>query len=107
MENVGEIGRFGYYRPLRHIYNASVVRCALFVFSIDDPKQNAGSLLTPGSKTVFHALSHGTLGFALHGSSFNHFLIGGNSSTANQILRNKWLLKLPCKAKPRVPYERA
>ena len=59
---------------------------ALFVFSIDDPKQNAGSLLTPVSDTVFYALSHGTLGFALHGSSFNHFLIGGNSSTANQIL---------------------
>ena len=34
----------------------------------------------------FYALSHGTLGFALHGSSYNHFLIGGDSSTANQIL---------------------
>ena len=59
---------------------------SLFVFSIVGPKQNAGSLLTPVSDTVFNALSHGTLGFALHGSSFNHFLIGGNSSTANQIL---------------------
>ena len=58
---------------------------ALFVFSIVGPKQNAGSLLTPVSETVFYALSHGTLGFALHGSSLNHFLIGGNSSTANQI----------------------
>ena len=58
----------------------------LFVFLIVGPKQNAGSLLTPVSDTVFYALSHGTLGFALHGSSFNHFLIGANSSTANQIL---------------------
>ena len=62
---------------------------ALFVFSIVGPKQNAGSLLTPVSDTVLYALSHGTLGFALHGSFFNHFLIGGDSSTANQILRNK------------------
>ena len=57
----------------------------LFVFSIDDPKQNAGSHLTVVSGVVFDALSHGTLGFALHGSFFNHFLIGGESSTANQI----------------------
>ena len=59
---------------------------ALFVFSIDDLKQNAGSLLTSVSYTVCYALSYGTLGFALHGSSLNHILIGGNSSTANQIL---------------------
>ena len=77
----------------------------LFVFLIVGPKQNAGSLLTPVSETVY-VLSYGTLGFALHGSSFNHFLIGGNSLTANQILRNS-LLKLPCKAKSRIPCERA
>ena len=59
---------------------------ALFVSSMVGSKQNAGSLLTPVSETVFYALSYGTLGFALHGSSLNHFLIGGNSSTANQIL---------------------
>ena len=57
-----------------------------FVFSMVGPKQNAGSLLTPVSDTIFDALSHGTLGFALHGSFFNHYLIGGDSSTANQIL---------------------
>ena len=34
------------------------------------------------SDTVFHALSHGTFGFALHGSFFNHVLIGGNSSNS-------------------------
>ena len=56
---------------------------------------------------IFYALSHGTLGFALHGSYLNHFLIGGNSSTANQIRWNKWLLKLPWKAELRVPCERA
>ena len=61
----------------------------------------------PVSDTIFGALSHGTLGFALHGSYLNHFLIGGNSSTANQILSCKWLLKLPWRAKPRVPLERA
>ena len=76
---------------------------ALFVFSIDGPKQNAGSLLTPVSNTVFYAVLSATLGFALRGSSFNHYLIGANSPTANQ----KWLLKLPWKAKPRVPYEKA
>ena len=59
---------------------------ALFVFSTVGPRQNAGSLLTPVSYTGFYALSYGTLGFALHGSSFNHCLIGGDSSTANQIL---------------------
>ena len=45
---------------------------SLFVFLIDDPKQNAISLLTPVSNTVFHALSRGTLRFAFHGSFKNH-----------------------------------
>ena len=58
----------------------------LFVFLKSDPKQNARSLLTPVSDPAFHALSHGSLSFALHGSFFNHFLIGQNSSTANQNL---------------------
>ena len=49
---------------------------SLFVFSLSDPKQNARSLLTPVSGTVFYALSHGSLAFALHGSFFNHLLIG-------------------------------
>ena len=44
----------------------------LFVFSIDGPKQNAGSLLTPVSDIVFYALSSGTHGFALHGSFNKH-----------------------------------
>ena len=48
----------------------------LFVFSLSDPKQNARSFLTPVSGTVVYALSHGSLGFALHGSFFNHLLIG-------------------------------
>ena len=51
----------------------------VFVFSIDGLKQNAGLLLTHVSYTVFYALSYVTLGFALHGSFFHHFLIGGNS----------------------------
>ena len=53
------------------------------------PKQNAGSLLTAVSDTVLYAPLYGTLGFALHGSFFNHFLIGQNSSTANQNLFKK------------------
>ena len=44
----------------------------LFVFSIDDPKQNAGSHLTPVPSIVFDALSDGTIGFAFHGSFNNH-----------------------------------
>ena len=80
---------------------------ALFVFLIVGPKQNAGSLLTPVLDTIFHTLSHGTFGLALHGSLFNHVFIGGKSSTANQILSCKWILKLPWRAKPRVPLERA
>ena len=49
-------------------------------FLESDPKQNAGSLLTPVSDPAFHALSYGSLSFALHGSFFNHSLIGQNSS---------------------------
>ena len=49
---------------------------SLFVFSLSDPKQYAWSLLTSVSGTVFYALSHGSLAFALHGSFFNHLLIG-------------------------------
>ena len=45
---------------------------SLFVFWIDSPKQNAGSLLTLVPHTVFYALSHGALGFSPHGSFNNH-----------------------------------
>ena len=48
------------------------ITLTLFVFSTDDPKQIAGSLLTPVSSIVTDALSHGTLGFAFHGSFNNH-----------------------------------
>ena len=50
----------------------SVAFHLLFVSSIDDPKQNAGSFLTPVFSIVFYALLHGTLGFAFHGSFNNH-----------------------------------
>ena len=62
------------------------VQNALFVFLKSDPKQNARSLLTPVSDPDFHAPSHGSLDFAHHGSFFDHFIIGQNSSTANQNL---------------------
>ena len=59
---------------------------SLFVFLKSDQKQNARSLLTPVSDPADPALSHGSLSFTLHGSLFNHFMIGQNSSTANQNL---------------------
>ena len=58
----------------------------LFVFMIVGPKQNAGSLLTPVSDTVFYALSHCSHGLSLLGSCLNHSLIGENAPTANLIL---------------------
>ena len=44
---------------------------SLFVFSIGDPKQNVNSFMTPVYDSVFNALSHGSLGFVLHGSPIN------------------------------------
>ena len=61
---------------------------SLLVFSISDPKRNARSLLTSVSDAAFYVLSHGGLGFALHGSFFNLFAISKNSSTAYQNLWN-------------------
>ena len=53
---------------------------------MDGPKQNARSLFTLAYDPAFQALSHGGLGFVLHGSSLNHFLIGRILPTANQNL---------------------
>ena len=44
----------------------------LFVLSIGSRKQNAVSLLTPVSDSVFIALSDGTFLSSLHGSFKNH-----------------------------------
>ena len=49
---------------------------SLFVFQNDDSQQNVNYFLTPVFNSVFNALSHGALRFALHGSSNIHFLIG-------------------------------
>ena len=38
----------------------TLLQWSLFVFSIDDPKQNATTLLTTVSNIVFYALSSGT-----------------------------------------------
>ena len=80
---------------------------SLFVFLINGVKQNARSLLTPVSDTDFYALLHGSLHFVLHGSSnnrlFQRFLLAVEDF---QPIR-KWLKKLPWRAKPRVPRERA
>ena len=72
--------------PEQQRYKGTVKNNTLFVFSINGPKQNATSLMTTGSDPAFYAPSHGTLGFALHGSFYNRFLICQNSSTANQSL---------------------
>ena len=79
---------------------------SLFVFLLSDPKQNARSLLTPVSGTVFYALLHGSFGFALHGSFFNHLLIGWKFSIANQSLWNRWLMELPWRTKYKLPCKR-
>ena len=74
----------GGWATLVHFNTEPTYSKALFVFLKSDPKQNARSLLTPGFDQAFYALSHGSLSSALHGSFFNHFVIGQNSSTANQ-----------------------
>ena len=40
-------------------------------FLTGDPKQNVNSFMTPVSDSVCNALSHGSLGFVLHGSPIN------------------------------------
>ena len=70
----GEFEGKNYFKTIANFILAEYL--PLFVFLKSDPKQNARSLLTPVSGTVFHALSHGSPGFALHGSFFNHLLIG-------------------------------
>ena len=88
------------------VINHSVAPCTV-CFLIGDPKQNVNSFMTPFSDSVFYALSHGSLGFAFHGSFFNHSLIGQNSSIANKNLCIVRLIGLPWRTKPRLPCERA
>ena len=65
----------------------SSLKKAPFVYSISDSKQNAKSFLSHVADSTFYALSHGSLGFALHGRFFNHFPIGQSSLiVANQNL---------------------
>ena len=63
--------------------------------------------MTPVFHTDFYALSYGTLHFVLHGSSnnclFQRFLLAVEDF---QPIR-KWLKKLPWRAKPKLPCERA
>ena len=80
---------------------------ALFVFSIDGPKQNAVSLLTPVSNIVLYALSSGTLGSALHGSFNNHLHERIWLAVKEFPPIRKWFKELPWRAKPRAPCERA
>ena len=71
---------------------------SLFDLSMGGLK-NVNSLLTHVSYTVFHALSHGSLHFVLHGSLINRlfqrFLLAVEE---NQPIK-KWLKKLPWRAK--------
>ena len=76
-------------------------------FSINDPKQNARSLLTPVSDSAFYTLSHGNLHVVLRGSSnirlFQRFWLAVEEFWPIR----KWMKKLPLRAKPRLPCERA
>ena len=90
----------------KHCFRNSPPR-PLFVFSIVGPKQNAGSLLTHVSDSVFIALSHGTLGFALNGSFNNHLFQRIWLAVEEFQPIRKWLKKMPWRAKPIVPCERA
>ena len=52
---------------------STLVSSSLLVFSMNGPKQNARSLLTPVSHgPAFYALSHASLHFVVHGS-FNNY----------------------------------
>ena len=87
--------------------NNETLSLPLFVFSISSPKQNATSLLTPVSDTVFNALSRGSLHFLLHGSSNNRFFQRFWLVVEKCWPIRKWLKKLPWTSKPRLPCERA
>ena len=63
-----------------------ITNTTLYVFSISGPKQNVKAFLIPVSVSVPYALSRGSLGFAFHGSFFNHFLTYLFSSTGNKNL---------------------
>ena len=81
--------------------------CSLFVFSINGPKQNARSLLTAVSDPAFYALSHGSKHFVLHGSSNNRLHQGFWLAVEEFWPIRRWLKKLPWRAKPMLPCERA
>ena len=80
---------------------------SLFVFSVNGPKQNARSLLTPVSDPTFYALSHGSKHFLLHGSSNNRLFQRFWLAVEEFWPIRKWLKKLPWRAKLRLPCERA
>ena len=58
-----------------------------------DLKQKCTQFLTSFSGTVFHALSHGVIRFVRSVGPRNHFLTGGNSLTANQMLSIELVFK--------------
>ena len=80
---------------------------SLFVFSINGLKQNARSLLTPFFDTDFYPLLHGSLHYVLHGSSNNHIFQRFWLAVEDFQPIRRWLKKLPWRAKPRLPCERA
>ena len=79
----------------------------LFVFSINGLKQNARSLLAPFSDTDSYPLLHGSLHFVLHGSSNNRLFQRFWLAVEDFQPIRRWLKKLPWRAKPRLPCERA
>ena len=88
-------------------YPDALVFFIVCFFSINGLKQNARSLLTPVSDPAFYALSHGSKHFLLHGSSKNHLFQRFWLAVEEFWPIRKWLKKLPWRAKPRLPCERA
>ena len=72
-----------------------------------DLKQKCTQFLTPFSGTVFNALSLGVIHFVRSVSLRNRFLVGWNSSTANQKTSISRFVKLTLQSKWITPCERA
>ena len=75
------------------------------VFSMNDPKQNARSLLTSVADPAYYALPNGSQHFFLHGSSNNRLFQSWLVVEEFQPIE-KWLKKLSWRAKPRLPCEK-
>ena len=71
----------------------------------NNSEHNARSLLKPFSYELcmFLHITHSSFSFVLQGSFFNHSIIGLGYSPANMDIRNRQVLELPWRSKPRLP----